>query len=61
MSELLVYVTYVNYWKSWQVLWDGEWTTGTGRSTGEETEQVFSYLSRANQVTKHQLPESMTC
>jgi len=27
-----------------QVNWDGLWIEGTGRSTGEETEQFFSYI-----------------
>lgn len=41
-----------------QVLWDGLWIEGTGRSTGEETEQFFSYISRCANTTKYQLPES---
>ena len=41
-----------------QVLWDGEWIEGSGRSTGEECEQVFSYLSRCSNTTKYQRPES---
>ena len=41
-----------------QVLWDGKWVEGTGRSTGEETEQVFSFLSRFSNTTKYQRPES---
>uniref|UniRef100_A0A7M5U8G7 CxC3 like cysteine cluster domain-containing protein n=1 Tax=Clytia hemisphaerica TaxID=252671 RepID=A0A7M5U8G7_9CNID len=40
-----------------QVVWSGEWLDGTGRSTGEETEQLFSYLSRFGNSTKYQLPE----
>jgi len=40
-----------------QVLWSGEWLDGTARSTGEETEQLFSYLSRHGNTTKHQTPE----
>uniref|UniRef100_A0A7M5X3X6 Uncharacterized protein n=1 Tax=Clytia hemisphaerica TaxID=252671 RepID=A0A7M5X3X6_9CNID len=40
-----------------QVVWSGEWLEGTGRSTGEETEQLFSYLSRFGNSTKYQLPE----
>ncbi len=43
---------------SLKVLWDGEWVDGTGRSTGEETEQVFSFLSRFCNTTKYQKPES---
>jgi len=39
-------------------MWDGEWTEGTGRSTGEECEQVFSYLSRCSNTTKYQRPEN---
>lgn len=35
----------------------GEWLDGTARSTGEETEQLFSYLSRLGNTTKHQTPE----
>lgn len=42
-----------------QVVWSGEWLDGTGRSTGEETEQLFSYLSRFGNTTKHQSPESI--
>ena len=42
-----------------QVIWSGEWLEGTGRSTGEETEQLFSYLSRFGNTTKHQSPESI--
>ncbi|XP_066914469.1 uncharacterized protein [Clytia hemisphaerica] len=41
-----------------QVIWDGEWIDGTGRSTGEETEQVFSFLSRFCNTTKYQKPEN---
>lgn len=41
-----------------QVQWDGAWTDGTGKSTGEETEQIFSFLSRCGNSTKHQLPEN---
>jgi len=41
-----------------QVLWDGEWIDGTGRSTGEETEQIFSFLSRFCNTTKYQKPEN---
>ncbi|XP_057296113.1 uncharacterized protein LOC130625046 [Hydractinia symbiolongicarpus] len=41
-----------------QVQWDGAWTDGTGKSTGEETEQIFSFLSRCGNSNKHQLPES---
>eukprot|EP00111_Clytia_hemisphaerica_P015835 TCONS_00046776-protein len=40
-----------------QVQWDGLWVEGTGRSTGEETEQFFSYISRCGNTTKYQLPE----
>jgi len=38
--------------------WDGEWVEGTGRSTGEECEQLFSFLSRASNTTKYQRPEN---
>ncbi|XP_057310731.1 uncharacterized protein LOC130648685 [Hydractinia symbiolongicarpus] len=41
-----------------QILWSGEWLEGTGKSTGEETEQVFGYLSRCRNTTKHQTPEN---
>lgn len=41
-----------------QVLWSGQWLNGTGKSTGEETEQIFSYLSRFGSTTKHQTPEN---
>ncbi|XP_057311085.1 uncharacterized protein LOC130648956 isoform X2 [Hydractinia symbiolongicarpus] len=41
-----------------QILWSGEWLEGTGKSTGEETEQVFGYLSRCGNTTKHQTPEN---
>ncbi|XP_066932550.1 uncharacterized protein [Clytia hemisphaerica] len=41
-----------------QVIWSGEWIDGTARSTGEETEQLFSYLSRTGNTTKHQSPEN---
>ena len=44
-----------------KVKWDGEWINGVGRSTGEECEQVFSFLSRASNTTKYQRPESMKC
>uniref|UniRef100_A0A7M6DRD2 Uncharacterized protein n=2 Tax=Clytia hemisphaerica TaxID=252671 RepID=A0A7M6DRD2_9CNID len=40
-----------------QLIWSGEWLKGTGRSTGEETEQLFNYLSRFGNSTKYQLPE----
>lgn len=39
------------------MLWSGEWIKGTGRSTGEDTEQVFSFLSRCGNTTKYQTPE----
>ena len=42
-----------------KVVWDGEWQVGSGRSTGEETEQVNGYISRTGNTTKHMLPESM--
>uniref|UniRef100_A0A7M5X0A6 CxC3 like cysteine cluster domain-containing protein n=1 Tax=Clytia hemisphaerica TaxID=252671 RepID=A0A7M5X0A6_9CNID len=41
-----------------QVNWDGEWIQGTGKSTGEECEQLFSYLSRCANTTKYQTPEN---
>ncbi|XP_066934787.1 uncharacterized protein [Clytia hemisphaerica] len=41
-----------------QFIWDGEWVDGTGRSTGEETEQIFSFLSRFCNTTKYQKPEN---
>lgn len=41
-----------------KVKWDGEWVKGTGKSTGEECEQVFSFLSRCANTTKYQIPES---
>ncbi|XP_066924609.1 uncharacterized protein [Clytia hemisphaerica] len=43
-----------------QFIWDGKWIDGTGRSTGEETEQIFSYMSRFCNTTKYQKPESKT-
>lgn len=33
--------------------------SGTGLTTGEEVEQVNSYLSRLGNSTKHQLREGM--
>eukprot|EP00111_Clytia_hemisphaerica_P010019 TCONS_00029297-protein len=41
-----------------QVNWDGQWIQGTGKSTGEECEQLFSYLSRCANTTKYQTPEN---
>ena len=38
--------------------WDGQWTKGTGKTTGEETEQFFGYIGRCSNTTKYQLPES---
>lgn len=40
------------------MIWSGEWVNGTGKSTGEETEQLFSFLSRFGNTTKHQSPEN---
>ena len=34
--------------------------SGTRQSKGKETKHPFSCLSRANELTKHQPPESMT-
>ncbi|XP_066911104.1 uncharacterized protein, partial [Clytia hemisphaerica] len=41
-----------------QVSWDGEWIQGSGKSTGEECEQLFSFLSRCANTTKYQSPEN---
>ncbi|XP_057306565.1 uncharacterized protein LOC130644823 isoform X2 [Hydractinia symbiolongicarpus] len=50
---------------SCQILWDGRMKSGTGLTTGEEVEQVNSYLSRLGNSTKHQLREvrndTITC
>jgi len=40
-----------------QMKWDGQWLEDTGRTTGEETEQFFSYIGRCSNTTKYQLPE----
>ncbi|XP_069187021.1 uncharacterized protein [Procambarus clarkii] len=42
---------------SWycQVLYGGRWQEGSGLTSGEEAEQVFSYLSRYNNNTKNML------
>ena len=42
------------------MLWSGEWLEGTGKSTGEETEQIISFQSRCGNTTKYQTPESMS-
>ncbi|XP_069176405.1 uncharacterized protein [Procambarus clarkii] len=38
-----------------QVLYGGRWQHGSGLTTGEETEQIFSYMSRYNSTTKNML------
>eukprot|EP00794_Sanderia_malayensis_P003930 gene3930-4480_t len=40
------------------VTWDGEWQTGAASTTGEEVEQINSYVSRLGSTTKHLLPEN---
>ena len=39
---------------SWhcQVLWGGRWQDGAAGGSGEDMEQIFSYLSRWNFTTK---------
>ena len=36
-----------------QILWNGRWIDGAAAGSGEEVEQLFSYLSRFNLTTKH--------
>ena len=36
-----------------QLLWGGRWQEGSAASTGEDMEQLFSYLSRLNVTTKN--------
>nr|XP_045603522.1 uncharacterized protein LOC123761550 [Procambarus clarkii] len=38
-----------------KVLYGGRWQHGSGLTTGEETEQIFSYMSRYNSTTKNML------
>ena len=38
---------------------DEEWIKSSGKSTGEETEEVLIYLARAASVTKHKPSESI--
>nr|XP_045595346.1 uncharacterized protein LOC123756321 [Procambarus clarkii] len=47
---------------SWycQVLYGGRWQEGCGLTSGEEAEQVFSYLSRYNNNTKNMLKAERT-
>nr|XP_045587887.1 uncharacterized protein LOC123749812 isoform X2 [Procambarus clarkii] len=47
---------------SWycQVLYGGRWQEGSGLTSGEEAEQVFSYLSRYNNNTKNMLKAERT-
>eukprot|EP00795_Rhopilema_esculentum_P017827 gene17827-9517_t len=40
-----------------EVLFGGLWTDGAGFTSGEEDEQIFSYLSRIGTTTKYMLPE----
>lgn len=40
-----------------QVLWGGRWQVGSACSTGEEVEQINSYMSRCGNTTKYMLPE----
>ena len=40
-----------------KVLWGGWWQEGAARSTGEEVEQINSYISRCGSTTKHMSPE----
>nr|XP_045602776.1 uncharacterized protein LOC123761009 [Procambarus clarkii] len=43
-----------------QVLYGGRWQEGSGLTSGEEAEQVFSYLSRYNNNTKNMLKAERT-
>ena len=36
-----------------QVLWGGRWQPNSAAGAGEEMEQLFSYLSRFNLITKY--------
>lgn len=40
-----------------QVIWGGRWQTDSACSTGEEVEQINSYMSRCSNTTKYMLPE----
>lgn len=42
------------------MLWDGGWQDGAARTSGEEVEQINSYVSRLGSTTKHMIPESMS-
>lgn len=42
---------------SLKVLWGGRWQVGSACSTGEEVEQINSYMSRCGNTTKYMLPE----
>jgi len=41
-----------------KILWGGRWQNGSACSTGEEVEQINSYMSRCGNTTKYMLPES---
>lgn len=41
-----------------QVIWGGRLQDGSACSTGEEVEQINSYMSRCGNTTKYMLPES---
>uniref|UniRef100_A0A7M5X014 CxC3 like cysteine cluster domain-containing protein n=2 Tax=Clytia hemisphaerica TaxID=252671 RepID=A0A7M5X014_9CNID len=43
---------------SCQIGFGGRWTKGAALTTGEETEQVNSYLSRLTNTTKYMLPQN---
>lgn len=42
----------------YQVIWGGRLQEGSACSTGEEVEQINSYMSRCGNTTKYMLPES---
>lgn len=41
-----------------QVIWGGRLQEGSACSTGEEVEEINSYMSRCGNTTKYMLPES---
>lgn len=44
-----------------QVIWGGRLQEGSACSTGEEVEQINSYMSHCGNTTKYMLPENLSC
>ena len=56
MIIIIVLINTIIYFL-YKVLWGGWWQEGAARSTGEEVEQINSYISRCGSTTKHMCPE----